>query len=392
MEIMTVRANKGEWTELYVLFKLITDGKLFQSDMNLEPDGENIYQVMKSYKSEREYQLEFEREEQGENQDQVKIHIFKVFNNQRNLLNSYTYQELTKVVEDTLSGVKEGKGRSFSIPELNSFLQNNQIETAKADSGTKSDIRLKIYDHRLAKDTDLGFSIKSLLGKDATLLNTGAGNNFIYKVKNLPENFDLQSFNSNTYKTGAKITARLEKIRDIAADCCFQKIQSKQFYKNLKIIDGDLPEILAHCLYLRYLNKEPSIEKLVEILEDSDPLNFYEGEKGQQKFYEYKIKKFLVESAMGMTSEAVWLGEYDSFGGVIVAKKDGSIVCFHIYDFNLLRNYLLKRTKLEQAATGEDENNPGYPDNNAKKKYFYGWLFKEDHDFFIKLNLQVRFK
>lgn len=392
MEIMTVRANKGEWTELYVLFKLITDGKLFQSDMNLEPDGENIYQVMKSYKSEREYQLEFEREEPGENQEQVKIHIFKVSNKQRNLLNSYTYQELTKVVEDTLSGVKEGKGRSFPIPELNSFLQNNQIETAKADSGTKSDIRLKIYDHRLAKDTDLGFSIKSLLGKDATLLNTGAGNNFIYKVKNLPENFDLQSFNSNTYKTGAKITARLEKIRGIAADCCFQKIQSKQFYKNLKIIDGDLPEILAHCLYLRYLNGEPSIEKLVEILEDSDPLNFYEGEKGQQKFYEYKIKKFLVESAMGMTSEAVWLGEYDSFGGVIVAKKDGSIVCFHIYDFNLLRNYLLKRTKLEQAATGEDENNPGYPDNNAKKKYFYGWLFKEDHDFFIKLNLQVRFK
>lgn len=386
---MTVRANKGEWTELYVLLKLIAEGKLVQSDMDLNPDNTNIYQVMKSYKSEQGYRLEFEREELGE---EVKIHIFKVDDTQEELLNSYTYQELTKVVEDTLSGVKEGEGRSFPIPELNSFLQNNQIKTAKADSGTKSDIRLKIYDHRLAKDTDLGFSIKSLLGKDATLLNTGAGNNFIYKVKNLPENFDLQSFNSNTYKTGAKITARLEKIRDIAADCCFQKIQSKQFYKNLKIIDGDLPEILAHCLYLRYLNRKSSIEKLVEILEDSDPLNFYAGGRGQQKFYEYKIKKFLVESAMGMTSEAVWLGEYDSFGGVIVAKKDGSIVCFHIYDFNLLRNYLLKRTKLEQAATGEDENNPGYPDNNAKKKYFYGWLFKEDNDFFIKLNLQVRFK
>ncbi len=389
---MAVRANKGEWTELYVLLKLIAEGKLVQSDMDLNPDNTNIYQVMKSYKSEQGYRLEFEREELGE---EVKIHIFKVDNTQEELLNSYTYQELTKVIENALSGIKDGKDRSFPISKLDPFLQSNQIKTAKANSGTKSDIRLKIYDHRLAKDTDLGFSIKSLLGENATLLNTGAGNNFIYKITNLPKSFDLQSFNGNTYETKGKkgkITARLEKIENIGADVCFQGIQSRQFYNNLKIIDGDLPEILAHCLYLRYLNRESSIEKLVDILEDSDPLNFYEGGRGQQKFYEYKIKKFLVESAMGMTSEAVWLGEYESFGGVIVAKKDGSVVCFHIYDFNLLRNYLLKRTKLEQAATGEDKNNPGHSDNDAKKKYFYGWLFKEDNDFFIKLNLQVRFK
>ena len=60
---MAVRANKGEWTELYVLLKLIAEGKLVQSDMDLNPDNTNIYQVMKSYKSEQGYRLEFEREE-----------------------------------------------------------------------------------------------------------------------------------------------------------------------------------------------------------------------------------------------------------------------------------------------------------------------------------------
>ena len=162
---MAVRANKGEWTELYVLLKLIAEGKLVQSDMDLNPDNTNIYQVMKSYKSEQGYRLEFEREELGE---EVKIHIFKVDNTQEELLNSYTYQELTKVIEDALSGIKDGKDRSFPISKLDPFLQSNQIKTAKANSGTKSDIRLKIYDYRLAKDTDLGFSIKSLLGENAT--------------------------------------------------------------------------------------------------------------------------------------------------------------------------------------------------------------------------------
>ncbi|MBK6354907.1 MAG: HpaII family restriction endonuclease [Saprospiraceae bacterium] len=45
------------------------------------------------------------------------------------------------------------------------------------------DIKLRIYDHRLAKEADLGFSIKSLLGEDSTLFNTGHGNNFIYRIK-----------------------------------------------------------------------------------------------------------------------------------------------------------------------------------------------------------------
>lgn len=70
---------------------------------------------------------------------------------------------------------------------------------------------------------------------------------------------------------------------------------------------------------------------------------------------------------MGMTSENIWLGEYDSFGGVIVAKNDGDIVCFHIYDFNLFRNYLLNNTKFEQASTGENESQPGLKDLMLRK-------------------------
>ena len=92
-----------------------------------------------------------------------------------------------------------------------------------------------------------------------------------------------------------------------------------------------------------------------------------------------------------MTSETPWRGEYDSFGGVILAKEDGDIVCFHIYDFNLFRRYLLNNTMFEQAATGEDKESPGNPKMGGKK-YNYGWLFEEEDELIFKINLQVRFK
>jgi hypothetical protein len=96
---------------------------------------------------------------------------------------------------------------------------------------------------------------------------------------------------------------------------------------------------------------------------------------------------------MGMTSEKPWQGIYDATGGVIICKQDGDIVCFHIYDFNLFREYLLNNTKFEQPSTGEDEDNPGTPrTTKGTKKYYYGWLFEENDELLFKINLQVRFK
>ena len=59
--------------------------------------------------------------------------------------------------------------------------------------------------------------------------------------------------------------------------------------------------------------------------------------------------------------------------------------------FNLFRNYLLNNTKFEQASTGEDETHPGLENHNAKKKYYFGWLYEENGSHYIKLNLQIRF-
>ncbi|MBK9249142.1 MAG: HpaII family restriction endonuclease [Ignavibacteria bacterium] len=225
---------------------------------------------------------------------------------------------------------------------------------------------------------------------------SGENYNFIFKVENnLPNS--VPQFNEMTYKPLggiSKITYRLQKLIDeLKLIFTFTSVQSNQLWKNLKMIDGDLPELLAYALLYRYKYQKVTMVEVAELLENSDPMNFYNGEKSVQKLYEYKLKRFLAECAMGMTAETPWHGMYDTTGGVIICKKDGDIVCFHIYDFNLFREYLLRNTKFEQSSTGEDEDNPGTPRiKKGTKKYYYGWLYEEEGKLFFKLNLQTRFK
>lgn len=381
-----LKGNKGEWSEVYTLIRLLADGKLHQSDFNLQKDKHNVYEIVKAYKDEKNYKLQFERCEE--------ISLYKVdSNNQLTFISKFSIPKLEKLASQLLDGINEGKGKSFEILEAQDFLEHQLfISRLKAVSDSKADIKLRIYDHRLAKETDLGFSIKSLLGKDSTLFNTGKGNNFIYKIiGNLPMSVD--NFNKDTYNPPikvSKIAYRLAKLKEFGCNLKYDSVQSFQLWKNLKMVDGDLPSIIAYALYYRNLYSESSALKVTDLLEREDPLNFYKGEKSLQELYKNKIKRFLSEVAMGMTSETVWSGEYNSFGGVIIVKKDGDIVCFHIYDFNLFREYLINNTKFEQPSTGEDEYNPGHV-RKTGKKYHFGWLYDYNDELYIKLNLQIRF-
>lgn len=384
-----LKGNKGEWSELYVFTKLLADGKLYQSDINLNKDEGNYYEVTKAYREESKSIFEYERKNE--------IIISKIENNNKEILANLTIDYFLEESKTILKGINDGKGKSFEINQIDEFIKIANINKLTALVTNKSDIRLRIYDHRLAKETDLGFSIKSLLGKDSTLFNTGAGNNFIYEIENDKLDISINSFNKDTYKPidkSSKITARLQKIQDeLGLKIRFKGIQSKQLWKNLKMIDGDLPEIMGYALLYRWLDKDSSLLKIVSLLEKRDPLNFYFGEESEQKLYEYKLKKFLAESAMGMTSEKPWHGIYDATGGVIIPKKDGEIVCFHIYDFNLFRDYLINNTKFEQPSTGEDEDNPGHKrTKKGTKTYYYGWLYEEEKKLNFKINLQIRFK
>ena len=96
----------------------------------------------------------------------------------------------------------------------------------------------------------------------------------------------------------------------------------------------------------------------------------------EHQFYNYKIKRFLTDVALGMMPSKVWSGQYDATGGYLIVKEDGDILCYHIYNRNEFEDYLINNTKLDTASSS---------------RHGFGEIYEENEELYFKLNLQIRF-
>lgn len=357
-----LRGNKGEWSEIYVFLKLLAEGRLNIADEKLAPIPDAYYPIIKILRQ------EFDRNRHYKVDDAI---LIIDGDDETELLNipvkDFVYQ--SRIL---LKLLKEAKGRSFEIPQIEEFLHFIEVRSLTEAKGAKADIKLVVHDFKTGMEPRLDFSIKSMMGKHATLFNAGNTTNFIYEVIG---NGSLEVEEINAIVTSPKILNRISEIRQRGFELRFRKIQSDTLHLNLQLIDSDLPQILAELLLIRFTSSGlSSLSELLEELTKQNPLNF-DLDQGHP-FYEFKIKNFLTDSALGMTPSNIWKGHYDATGGLIVVKNDGELVCYHIYNRNEFQNYLLNNTRLEMASTS---------------RYHFGSLYKEEGRLYFKLNLQVRF-
>jgi hypothetical protein len=353
--------NKGEWSEIYTLFKLLGDKQLFSGNEDLEKIEDTFYTIIKIIRNESGKQFEYEI-----NGDLVIISggIEKL----RVPVKTFTI-EAAKL----LTRIK-GENGTFAIPEVESFMNSIKCQTLKAKSTNKTDIKIVIYDQKINQNSELGFSIKSELGNDATILNAGKTTNFIYEIFNFkPTSEEIESINA--IKTTSKIKDRIAFIQSHGGLFKFVSLENTIFKNNLVLIDSALPEILAAIIKTFFTSKLSSIQDLCEIINDENPLEY--DVQFSHKFYEYKIKRFLTDVALGMRPSEVWTGLFDASGGFLIVKENGDVLCYHIYNKNQFENYLFANSKLETASS---------------KRHGFGNLYFEDNRLYFKLNLQIRFK
>ena len=354
--------NKGEWSEVYVFLKLLAEGKLNAADANLNAIPTVYYPIIKII-----------RQEKSINREYIINGNIKIVDSTANkeILN-LPVSEFVKRSNHLFNELKKIKGSSFSFPDIEEFLHSIDIKTLKALKTDKSDIVLVVHDLNTGLKPQLGFSIKSLLGKDATLFNPGNTTNFIYEITGKGK---LNINNINSIKSSPFITNRIKEIKNKKFKLKFCKIQSDTLQLNLQLIDSDLPKILSELLLIKYsTDGNSSLSAALKLIKQKNPLKF-DLSKGHP-FYEYKLKNFLTDSALGMTPSSIWIGKYDATGGIIIVKEDGDLVCYHIYNRNEFQDYLLNNTKFEQASTS---------------RYEFGSLYKENGKIYLKLNLQIRF-
>jgi len=351
--------NKGEWSELYALFKILSDKKIYAGDATLNRIENLMLPIIKilRHESNREFEFSYDGE------------LILVKNNHNTF--SIPINKFKEKAIILLSKIKEKTDATFSVPEIEEFINSFNSNGLKAKSTNKSDIKIIIHDQRTGGEPELGFSIKSQLGSASTLLNPGKTTNFIYKISNLNIS-KIEKINS--IDTIHKVQDRLYEIQKIGGKITFKQMENKTFENNLILIDSALPNIISELIILAYTSKLSKISDLTSNVHTKNPLNFNISDK--HPFYSYKIKRLLTDIALGMTPSKVWNGILDATGGYLIVKETGEIVCYHIYNRNEFENYLFANTRLITPST---------------KRYNFGYIYQENNSLYIKLNLQIRF-
>lgn len=354
--------NKGEWSEIYVFLRSLAIGKLYAANENLEKLDNMFYNIINIIRNENIGALEFRI-----NKDNGNITIYNTDND--SVISEIPKNEFTEAADKLYNDIITAKTSAFSVEDTENFLNSLGVQTLKAKSTDKSDIRIKIHDINTGYESVQGFSIKSRLGSPSTLINAGKTTNFIYEVTgNINDSVMYEINSTKLFKDKFSIFN--------ANDCniSYCGMENDIFESNLLLLDGDLPKICSEMLKRYYSTGLSSVNEELNVLANENPLN-YNLSKGHP-FYSYKFKKLLTECALGMLPSKAWDGKADATGGYIIVREDGEVLCYHLFNRNEFENYLINNTKFETASTSRHD---------------FGSVYKSGDKYYLKLNLQVRF-
>jgi len=362
---MNLSGNKGEWSEVYALLKLLADGTMYAGDENSNAIAELFYPIVLILRKEIAENLNYRPGEQY-------VSIEKPNGEQvARVLTS----EFAEQASELLVRIREGKN-SFAVPSVQDFLSKIKVHQLKAGSNDKTDIRIILHDPRTCIQSELGFSIKSHIGGNSTLLNASPATNFVFRVVGEPmSKGEIESINA--IETRSKILDRIAEIDQSGRHLQFERLENATFEDNLRMLDGDLPKLLAEMLKtstMRNITNFVGLAKPVGVALFGDR----DDSERAEEIVRYKLKHLLVSVALGLMPSKPWDGRYEANGGYIIVKESGDIVAYHFYDRNRFSDYLFNCAYLERASTS---------------RHGYGSLYREDDgQVKFKLNLQIRLR
>ena len=355
-----LKGNRGEWSEVYAFLRILADGEIKPADANLnELSDEPAIPVIRVIREEKGasrvsyYVGDLVRAELDGGETIAEVETGKLASEAASL-----YREITS------AGHAKG---AFAVPLTEEFMDELGLHTLKAPSADKADIVLQIHDVHTGFSPICGWSIKSELGNPPTLLNAGASTNFVFKLDRC--NREIME-RANTIDTKNKLKDRIAFL-ERSCEFLFERAAHPVFDRNMRLVDSLFPSLVAEAVLRYYSGEGPTCRHIVEGMERDDALGMGEG------MYEYKFKKFLCAVALGMTPAKKWNGRDDATGGYVVVRDDGKVLAFHIYNRDMFEDYLLDSTRFETASTS---------------RHNFGCVYEEDREYFINLNLQIRFK
>ena len=370
------KLNKGEWAEFYVMMKLLGEGRLYTANKLLQKNYQSYLDVLKIIRQECETQvLEYIIDEANG------VVIVKPQNSDI-ILATMPVSDFNDYAKMLFDGIKDIKGSSVPAPDaVCDFAKVIYVSKPKAPAvkalkkqfGGKNDIFIEVRDGQTAIVSIMGFSIKSKFGQNPTLFNAGSSSQYLYKLTGCNDAM-MDEFNAITENGGRGWSKCKTYLADHGITMEFARTQNPIYNDNLFLVRESMAKIMAWCVKDRLIDSPGHFEVMetVERMIAANPL----GVPGARIYYEKAIKDFLMAGFTGMTAGKEWDGKEQVNGGYIVVMDDGDVICYHSSDRESFRDYLYRNTHFEYVSAD---------------KYVWSRIIKIDGEYYLPLNLSVRF-
>lgn len=348
--------NVGEWSEVYALAYLLSNGGGFGADDQQEVNKDLFYKVLAAL---------FKGEVGGSDL------TYKVKENDIDIsvdsgvIGSVSRTKLAKLAKELHSQLLiPHEGRAFTLPKGDEVLTLLMKNSASASSSSYNDIFLKIEDQRTKMPTPfIGFSIKSQLNAKSTLLNATAATNFKYEI--VPKG---RSTKGPIPKFGMSLKLDMKKLVDLGYKLKFIKILNSTHQNNMNLVDSNLAGYMANLLFETTQHSNNKFSNIAETV--------YPSTEVANKIVQLKLKQYLGYVMLGMTPTTPWSGQPNDFGGLILVKQTGDVLFYYLYNMEDFQNFLYRNLKFEYGS---------------RTRHKFGSPYKEGGKTFINLNLQLRF-
>ena len=377
--------NIGEWSEMYIFFKLMSDRKVYVADKDMNRLKDvflNIISIIREENKGKEY-----RYFTG---DVVKITLN---GEEVATVDSFRFTDNAKKVWDMIISKKD---TTFSNQEVIDFLSSIFIQNISSPAQKKSeffggtaDIVLNTMDYRSGVNQIMGFSCKSDIDAAATLFNASGDNtNFEYEIVGDFDDEKMNAFNGMFHEVTKKgVTKyevatgdRMRYLKECGVDLRFVNPVKDVARQNLVRCGGmEMPKILGGMLKYYYFEcgaASVGVEDAIKYLADTDYVGY--GFDDLYDTYRVKIANLLYAMFTGLRFSKPWSGRSDVSGGYIVVKRDGDVVAFHSCIADEFKDFLIDKLKFEGPSCSRHKYMEIYKKNDGK--------------YYLKLALQFRFK
>lgn len=370
---MTFDATKREWSELYLLFKILEDGEIREGTSEGQANERAVQGISAIIRREqtglRYYEIAGDRVEISRSEFSVEG---DAASGEKVLVKKVSRSDFGRMAASVLAIMREEGERIGASEEIENFMDLISLYDLRSLSGGVSDLEISFVG---GAATPSGCTVWSRIGNATRLLDGGRAANL--KMEQSGAKFSAPEVAKiNALQTTNTVKDRMLLMEQLGGVLKYVEPADKVFRSNLAMLDLHMGRLLTEMVRTMHLEGLTRINELTVRMKEVNPLKVKTELVEKHCYYEYKMKQFLLAAVQGMRPAKIYTGSERMPAYFILLNTDGRFCIYPAADRNLLGEFLYQNTRLEKAAPEKDK---------------YGFLERENGKYYFKLNCKVGF-